>query len=144
MRISEALSLNVGDFPETGDAFVITGKGGKPILPAVRRAIQTYMNHHPNPIPGSPLFIGGWGKRLNPGVVQRNVRTLRGLMGWPASVTPHALRHSFATHLLEGGGDLRTVQELLGHSSLSATQKYTEITTEHLESVYQKAHPRAH
>jgi len=148
LRINEALSLNVGDFPETGDAFVITGKGGKqrliPVLPAVRRAIQTYMNHHPHPEKGSPLFIGGWGKRLNAGVVQRNVRTLRRLMGWPDSVTPHALRHSFATHLLEGGGDLRTVQELLGHSSLSATQKYTEITTEHLERVYKKAHPRAH
>ncbi|MBP5343970.1 MAG: tyrosine recombinase XerC [Alphaproteobacteria bacterium] len=148
LRIHEALSLNVGDFPATGDAFVITGKGGKqrlvPVLPAVRRAIQTYMNHHPNPTQGTPLFIGGWGKRLNAGVVQRNVRTLRKLLGWPDTVTPHALRHSFATHLLEGGGDLRTVQELLGHSSLSATQKYTEITTEHLERVYQKAHPRAH
>ena len=148
LRINEALSLNIGDFPETRDAFIITGKGGKqrlvPILPAVRRAIQTYMNHHPHPEKGSPLFIGGRGDRLNAGVVQRNVRTLRGLMGWPDSVTPHALRHSFATHLLEGGGDLKTVQELLGHSSLSATQKYTEITTEHLEQVYRKAHPRAH
>ena len=148
LRINEALSLNIGDFPATGDAFVITGKGGKqrliPVLPEVRRAVQTYMNHHPHPVQGSPLFIGGWGKRLNAGVVQRNVRALRRLMGWPDSVTPHALRHSFATHLLEGGGDLRTVQELLGHSSLSATQKYTEITTEHLEKVYQKAHPRAH
>ena len=114
LRISEALSVNIGDFPATGDAFVITGKGGKqrlvPVLPAVRRSIQTYMNHHPNPVPGTPLFIGTRKERLNPGVVQRNVRTLRGLMGWPSSVTPHALRHSFATHLLEGGGDLRTVQ----------------------------------
>ena len=86
--------------------------------------------------------VGARGERMNPGVVQRNVRAIRRMLGLPDTVTPHALRHSFATHLLQGGGDLRTVQELLGHSSLSATQRYTEITTEHLKEVYRHAHPR--
>ena len=94
-------------------------------------------------MPDAPLFIGSRGDRINPGVVQRNVRTIRNAMGLPATVTPHAFRHSFATHLLQGGGDLRTVQELLGHSSLSATQRYTEVTMEHLEEVYAHTHPRA-
>ena len=91
-----------------------------------------------------PFFVGSRGDRINPGVVQRNVRTIHHAMGLPDTVTPHAFRHSFATHLLQGGGDLRTVQELLGHESLSATQRYTEITTEHLEKVYERAHPRAY
>ena len=91
-----------------------------------------------------PLFIGAHGDRINPGVVQRTVRQIRAKMGLPETVTPHALRHSFATHLLEGGGDLRSVQELLGHSSLSATQRYTEITIQNLERVYKKSHPRSH
>lgn len=146
LRISEALSLNVKDV--NSNVLVITGKGNKqrlvPVLPAVRHELLLYLNHHPHPVPDAPLFVGGRGDRINPGVVQRNVRTIRRAMGLPDTVTPHAFRHSFATHLLQGGGDLRTVQELLGHSSLSATQRYTEITTEHLEQVYEHAHPRAH
>ena len=147
LRIAEALSLNVRDFPTAGDAMTITGKGSKqriiPLLPAVRQAVKAYLKVSPYGGSDSPLFVGAQGKRLNAGVVQRNVRTIRKVLGLPDTVTPHALRHSFATHLLEGGGDLRTVQELLGHASLSATQRYTEITTEHLQEVYRQAHPRA-
>ena len=146
LRIAEALSLNIGDVPSNADAFVITGKGNKqrliPLLPAVKKAIQVYLKEHPYPQAGTPLFIGSRGERLNPGVVQRNVRQIRNYLGLPNTVTPHALRHSFATHLLQGGGDLRTVQELLGHSSLSATQRYTEIDFTGLKKVYDKAHPR--
>lgn len=148
LRISEALALNVQDVQNHEKVLVITGKGNKqrlvPVLPAVYHAIQLYLNHHPFLKPEGPLFVGTRGDRINPGVVQRNVRMIRRAMGLPDTVTPHAFRHSFATHLLQGGGDLRTVQELLGHSSLSATQRYTEITTEHLEEVYEHAHPRAH
>ena len=147
LRIAEALSLNIRDFPLDTDVITITGKGNKqriiPLLPAVRHAIKAYLKSNPFTTPDAPLFVGARGDRLNPGVVQRNVRQIRHLLNLPDSVTPHALRHSFATHLLQGGGDLRTVQELLGHSSLSATQRYTEITTEHLKDVYNHAHPRA-
>lgn len=148
LRIAEALSLNVGDFPLNGDAFTITGKGNKqrlvPLLPAVKSAVKAYLKVHPNPMPKEPLFVGTREDRINPGVVQRNVRAVRRYLNLPESVTPHALRHSFATHLLQGGGDLRTVQELLGHASLSATQRYTEIDMVHLQEVYEHAHPRAH
>ena len=148
LRIAEALSLNVGDIPLNSDAMTITGKGNKqrliPLLPAVCQAVKKYLDVHPCPTPDTPLFIGARGDRINPGVVQRTVRKIRYAMGLPDTVTPHALRHSFATHLLQGGGDLRTVQELLGHSSLSATQRYTEITLQDLDRVYNKAHPRAH
>lgn len=147
LRIAEALSLNVEDFPLRGETFTITGKGNKqriiPILPAVRKAVSSYLKTRPNSNGKSPLFIGSRGDRINPGVVQRNVRAIRRYLNLPDTVTPHALRHSFATHLLQGGGDLRTVQELLGHASLSATQRYTEITMEHLQEVYNSAHPRA-
>ena len=147
LRIAEALSLNVGDFPLNADAFVITGKGNKqrlvPILPAVKSAVQAYLEVHPNPSKAEPLFVGTREDRINPGVVQRNVRAIRKYLQLPDSVTPHALRHSFATHLLQGGGDLRTVQELLGHSSLSATQRYTEIDMAGLQKVYEESHPRA-
>ena len=147
LRIAEALSLNVRDVSGNPEVITITGKGNKqrliPLLPAVHHAIKLYLNHHPHPMPDAPLFVGTRGDRINPGVVQRNVRFIRNAMGLPATVTPHAFRHSFATHLLQGGGDLRTVQELLGHASLSATQRYTEVTTEHLEEVYAHAHPRA-
>ncbi len=148
LRIAEALSLNVADFPVRGETFTITGKGNKqrmiPILPAVRKAVVTYLKARSNPGGQTPLFIGARGDRINPGVVQRNVRAIRRYLNLPDTVTPHALRHSFATHLLQGGGDLRTVQELLGHASLSATQRYTEITMEHLQEVYDSSHPRAH
>lgn len=147
LRIAEALSLNVKDVTQNTDALRIIGKGKKerlvPLLPPVLHELKIYLNHHPHPMPDEPLFVGTRGDRINPGVVQRNVRKIRHAMGLPSTVTPHAFRHSFATHLLQGGGDLRSVQELLGHSSLSATQRYTEITTEHLEKVYAKAHPRA-
>lgn len=148
LRISEALSLNVKDVINNPQVLVITGKGNKqrlvPVLPAVHHELFLYLKHHPHPMPDAPFFVGTRGDRINPGVVQRNVRFIRRAMGLPDTVTPHAFRHSFATHLLQGGGDLRTVQELLGHASLSATQRYTEITTEHLEQVYEHAHPRAH
>lgn len=147
LRIAEALSLNIGDFPRLGDAFTITGKGNKqrlvPLLPAVKLAVNAYIKVHPNPDAKAPLFIGTREDRINPGVVERNVRAIRRYLNLPDTVTPHALRHSFATHLLQGGGDLRTVQELLGHASLSATQRYTEIDTVQLQRVYEHAHPRA-
>ncbi len=147
LRIAEALSLNVRDFPLTADAFTITGKGNKqrlvPVLPLVQKAVKTYLSVHPNPVSTAPLFVGARGERLNAGVVQRNVRAVRRYLNLPDTVTPHALRHSFATHLLQNGGDLRTVQELLGHESLSATQRYTEVDIHRLLAVYDKAHPRA-
>ncbi|MDD3668908.1 MAG: tyrosine recombinase XerC [Alphaproteobacteria bacterium] len=147
LRIAEALSLNVGDVAGAGSAFTITGKGGKqrvvPLLPVVKKAIGACLSAHPCPDTRAPLFVGKQGDRLNPGVVQRNVRSIRYALNLPDTLTPHALRHSFATHLLQGGGDLRTVQELLGHASLSATQRYTEVTTIQLKKVYDRAHPRA-
>ena len=148
LRINEALQLNRMDVPLDKDAFVILGKGNKerliPLLPMVKNAIADYLELLPTKNPNIPLFIGARGERLNAGVVQRNVRFIRKYLGLADSVTPHALRHSFATHLLQGGGDLRTVQELLGHASLAATQLYTEIDKAHLLNVYDKAHPRAH
>lgn len=147
LRINEALQLNRQDVPLNRDAFVIMGKGNKerliPLLPMVKKAISEYLDLLPSKNPNIPLFIGARGERLNAGVVQRNVRYIRRYLGLADSVTPHALRHSFATHLLQGGGDLRTVQELLGHASLAATQLYTEIDKEHLIHVYDQAHPRA-
>jgi len=127
---------------------VITGKGNKqrmvPVLPIVIEAIADYLAACPYEVPADgPLFLGARGKRLNPGVVQRLMRTLRGHLGLAATATPHALRHSFATHLLGAGGDLRTIQELLGHASLSTTQRYTAVDSEHLIAVYRDAHPRA-
>lgn len=147
LRINEALSLNKSDFPLDRDAFTLLGKGNKervvPILPMVKKSVKDYLKYHPCGEVNAPLFVGARGDRLNAGVVQRNVRLIRNYLNLPESVTPHALRHSFATHLLQGGGDLRTVQELLGHSSLSATQRYVEISREQLLDVYEKSHPRA-
>ncbi len=147
LRISEALNLNVEDVP-SGDAIVITGKGNKqrvvPVLPIVSDAIKYYRSLYPNHRKKSgPLFVGSQCKRLNAGVIQRQVRKLRALLGLPETATPHALRHSFATHLLAGGGDLRTIQELLGHESLSTTQRYTEVDQARLLEVYRDSHPRA-
>ncbi|MBI3444924.1 MAG: tyrosine recombinase XerC [Magnetospirillum sp.] len=147
LRLGEALGLLRRDVPKA-DTMVITGKGRKqrvvPILPVVRESIAEYLRLLPYPAdPRTPLFLGARGGALNPGVVQRQMRRLRLLMGLPETATPHALRHSFATHLLAGGGDLRTIQELLGHSSLSTTQRYTEIDAAKLTRVYQDAHPRA-
>ena len=149
LRISEALSLKIADVQDSTDALIVTGKGNKqrllPLLPAVKKSLMSYLNHHPClEDRTAPLFVGNRGKeQINAGVVQRDVRWIRNYLQLPKTVTPHALRHSFATHLLQGGGDLRTVQELLGHSSLSATQRYTKVDITHLNEVYQKAHPRA-
>ncbi len=148
LRIGEALSLDVGDFPPNQEAMTITGKGNKqrvvPILPAVSKAVAQYIKSSPFPMkPTSPLFLGVRGGRLSPGVAQATVRNLRGFLGLPDTATPHALRHSFATHLLSGGGDLRTIQELLGHASLSTTQRYTDVDEARLQAVYNRSHPRA-
>ncbi|HXP97750.1 MAG TPA: tyrosine recombinase XerC [Telmatospirillum sp.] len=147
LRLGEALGLNRGNAPK-GDVMMITGKGQKqrlvPLLPAVVEAVDLYLAQCPYAgSPSAPLFVGARGKRLNPGVVQRQMRRLRALLGLAETATPHALRHSFATHLLSGGGDLRTIQELLGHASLSTTQRYTEVDAGKLVSVYRDAHPRA-
>jgi len=151
LRLGEALKLSRGEGLRAldGDAsLVISGKGGKqrlvPVLPAVSIAIQDYLDVCPFQFEGdAPLFVGVRGKRLNPAIAQKTVRELRALLKLPDSATPHALRHSFATHLLGGGGDLRTIQELLGHASLSSTQRYTEVDGEHLSMVYDATHPRA-
>ncbi|MBE9556008.1 MAG: tyrosine recombinase XerC [Proteobacteria bacterium] len=147
LRISEALDLNRREAP-AGDSLTVTGKGNKqrmlPVLPVVREAVQAYLKSCPwQPGGDGPLFMGVRGKRLNAGVAQKRLRELRLLLGLADSVTPHALRHSFATHLLSGGGDLRTIQELLGHASLSTTQRYTEVDSENLMATYRAAHPRA-
>jgi integrase/recombinase XerC len=146
LRISEALGLTRREAPQ-GEMLAITGKGRKdrivPVLPAVREAILAYLAACPYRLPADgPLFVGARGGPLSPRLVQRQMQTLRGLLGLPDTATPHALRHSFATHLLGGGGDLRAIQELLGHASLSTTQRYTSVDSERLLAVYDAAHPR--
>jgi integrase/recombinase XerC len=126
----------------------VRGKGSKerlvPVLPAVAEALAAYLEALPAPLaPDQPLFQGVRGRRLQQAVVQKRVRELRALLGLPESATPHALRHSFATHLLGAGADLRSIQELLGHASLSTTQGYTAVETRRLFELYSKAHPRA-
>ena len=147
LRLSEALGLRRGEAP-TGEALRVLGKGRKerlvPVLPAVRQAVLDYLALCPYSLDGEgPLFVGARGGPLNPRLVQRQMAALRGFLALPESATPHALRHSFATHLLAAGGDLRAIQELLGHASLSTTQRYTAIETERLLAVYDAAHPRA-
>jgi integrase/recombinase XerC len=147
LRISEALGLRRRDAP-LGEQIAIRGKGGKerlvPVLPAVRQAVAEYIASCPHPLPADgPLFIAARGGALSPRLVQRRVAELRVALGLPDYATPHALRHSFATHLLAGGGDLRAIQELLGHASLSTTQRYTAVETERLLAIYAAAHPRA-
>ena len=137
-----------GDIVPFSETITITGKGSKqrlvPVLPSVRDAVENYRAICPFQIKyETPLFYGVRGKRLNPAVVQRMMRSLQAALGLPSTATPHALRHSFGTHLLINGGDLRRIQELLGHSSLSTTQRYTDVDTAHLLEVHQKAHPRA-
>ncbi|MBN9310685.1 MAG: tyrosine recombinase XerC [Devosia sp.] len=146
LRISEALAVTRSDLEAS--ALRVTGKGGKtrivPLIAAVRRAIDTYLGLSPyTPGPDEPLFRGKKGGVLSPRLIQLRMQQLRGALGLPPSATPHALRHSFATHLLGRGGDLRTIQELLGHASLSTTQIYTAVDTERLLEAYRAAHPRA-
>lgn len=150
LRISEALSLTLGDFQTAQDIVRITGKGNKerlvPLLPEVRQSVADYLDACPyiraaEPI-STPLFLGVRGGALSVPVFQRQIRLLRGYLGLPESVTPHAFRHSFATHLLAGGGDLRAIQELLGHASLSTTQRYTHVDTARLMDAYRNAHPK--
>ena len=152
LRIGEALDLNrdraPGLFGNPADTMMVRGKGNKdrlvPVLPAVRQAIAAYLDVCPYGGDGAtPLFLGARGGRLAAGVAQARVRNLRALLGLPETATPHALRHSYATHLLAGGGDLRTIQELLGHASLSTTQRYTDVDMARLSAVYEDAHPRA-
>jgi integrase/recombinase XerC len=148
LRISEALGLKRRDAPVGGEMLRITGKGGKvrivPVLPMVAEAIADYLNLSPfQPGPDGPLFVGAKGGPLGPRIIQLAVERLRPALGLPDTATPHALRHSFATHLLSAGGDLRTIQELLGHASLSTTQIYTEVDSMRLIEAYDKAHPRA-
>lgn len=146
LRIAEALAVTATDL--SGDTLRVTGKGGKvrivPLIASVRASIDTYQAICPfHPRPGDPIFRGVRGGVLSPRLIQQRMGQLRGALGLPPSASPHALRHSFATHLLGQGGDLRAIQELLGHASLSSTQIYTKVDTDHLLDAYRKAHPRA-
>ncbi len=147
LRISEALSLRRSDAP-LGESVRITGKGGKtrlvPVLPAVNEAIDAYLDELPFTLaPGDGLFRAARGGALGPRHAQALMQRLRGRLGLPASATPHALRHSFATHLLAAGADLRVIQELLGHASLSTTQRYADVDAAGLLAAYNAAHPHA-
>ena len=150
LRIGEALGLKRQDapLPGKGDTITVIGKGKKarmvPVLTYVSRLIADYVALCPHELPADgPLFVGAQGGRLSPRIVQLTMARLRGALGLPETATPHALRHSFATHLLARGGDLRAIQELLGHASLSTTQIYTAVDSERLLEVYRGAHPRA-
>ena len=147
LRVAEALSLTADVLP-IGATLKVTGKRSKtrivPVVPAVRQAIDDYARQCPYPLKGAvPLFVGARGGRLNPDLVRRAVAAARRRLGLPDTLTPHALRHSFATHLLARGADLRALQELLGHASLSSTQIYTAVDAARLLDVYRHAHPRA-
>ncbi len=149
LRISEALGLIRADAPSVRqDIITVRGKGNKlrsvPVLPAASTAIAAYLDACPYKLPASgPLFVGARGGPLSPRIIQLVVESARGALGLPDSATPHALRHSFATHLLGNGGELRAIQELLGHASLSTTQIYTKVDAARLLSAYDAAHPRA-
>ena len=147
LRIGEALSLCGRDLP-LGEALRVTGKGGKqrevPLLPVIRQAVEVYLSLCPHPMTAEgALFRGARGGALNPRIIPRMTERVRLQLGLSADATPHALRHSFATHLLEAGGDLREIQKLLGHVSLATTQIYTAVDQAHLMKVYQACHPRA-
>jgi len=150
LRISEALGLSGKDVPAPGqgDTIVVTGKGNKsrmvPVLQQVLTLVADYISLCPYDLSDDePLFVGAKGGKLSPRIIQLTMERLRGALGLPDTATPHALRHSFATHLLSRGGDLRSIQELLGHASLSTTQIYTAVDTERLLDAYKAAHPRA-
>lgn len=147
LRISEALALRQADAP-LPEMLRVRGKGGRerlvPVLPVAARAVEAYRALLPgSPAPSSPLFIGARGGALNPRAVQKAMAAARMQLGLPPTATPHALRHSFATHLLEAGGDLRTIQELLGHATLASTQVYTGVDQMRLMEAYAAAHPKA-
>lgn len=147
LRIDEALKLNYGTRPQQGEVRVM-GKGSKerlvPVIPIVEKLLDEYIAAAPVTWEkDTPLFLGVKGKRLNQGVAQKDLRNLRNTFGLPESTTPHTLRHSFATHILVNGGDLRVIQELLGHASVSTTQRYTDYDNAQLMDIYMKAHPRA-
>ncbi|WP_373084307.1 tyrosine recombinase XerC [Sneathiella sp.] len=147
LRIGEALSLNFDDRP-VSHTLTLIGKGNKermvPVLPVVIEAVEAYVCECPFPLDSkSPLFIGRQGRRLNARAIQLKMQNLRRNMNLPETATPHALRHSFATHLLAGGSDLRSIQELLGHASLSSTQRYTDLDVEKLLEVYDSSHPKS-
>jgi integrase/recombinase XerC len=147
LRIAEALGLSVADAPRVGRPLRVVGKGAKerlvPVLPAVAEAVGDWLRVHPAGRDGAaPLFVGVRGERLNAGVAQRTMRVYRRLAGLPEHATPHALRHSFATHLLAGGADLRAIQDLLGHASLSTTQRYTAVDEAKLLDVFTRTHPK--
>jgi integrase/recombinase XerC len=147
LRLGEALGLKHADLAQK-DCVTVTGKGNKqrkvPLLPIIHETLTRYLNICPYPIePDGYLFVGMRGEKLNPAVAQRHLRQLRRQLNLPDSVTPHALRHSFATHLLASGADLRSLQDLLGHSSLSTTQLYTQVDAQQLSRTYKAAHPRA-
>ncbi|MGZ5916518.1 MAG: tyrosine recombinase XerC [Methyloceanibacter sp.] len=149
LRISEALGLTRKEAPIKGrDMLRVHGKGDKtrvaPVLPVAREAVERYLALCPLKLaPDDPLFIGARGKQLSPRIIQLLIARARDALGLPETATPHALRHSFATHLLGAGVDLRAIQELLGHASLSTTQGYTEVDRAHLLKIYERAHPRA-
>ena len=149
LRISEALSLQRRDAPIHGtDSLTVVGKGGKmrsvPVIAPIQRALEEYLRLCPYAVPPEgPLFVGARGGVLSPRIIQLAVEEMRGMLGLPDSATPHALRHSFATHLLARGGDLRGIQELLGHASLSTTQLYTKIDATRLMDAFDASHPRA-
>lgn len=145
LRISEALSLNVGDFNRESTFLCIKGKGNKerivPLLPVIFEAVEAYLCAAPYSLKaGDALFVGARGERLSPRIIQRQLQKMRAVLGLPDTVTPHALRHSFATHLLCEGTDLRSIQELLGHASLTTTQRYTDVQIETLQKEYAKAY----
>ena len=146
LRINEALSLKRKDVPE-GEWLRVLGKGQKyrdvPMLPIVYEQIMDYINSCPLKLrPDDPLFVGKRGGALSPRIIQRRIEKIRYKLGLPDFTTPHALRHSFATHLLSGGADLRAIQQLLGHSSLSTTQRYTDVNEKELINLHKTIHPR--
>ena len=148
LRISEVIGLNIRDANGLRSklTLTLTGKGSKarvvPVLPEIHKLIEALLAVHPSPAPNHALFLGARGKRLDPAVAQKVIRTYRRAVGLPEHATPHALRHSFATHLLTSGGDLRSIQDLLGHASLSTTQRYTAVDDGTLLAVWNKTHPR--